>query len=189
VKSLPMPPDYTDKAREHARRWSDAVRTARNTQVLYFDHRAEALWRAEYDLLKFGGRPDVPPREGMALDVCSRARVLVPRMALIFAALDGAKVITTAHLEAALAIWDYCERCASYLFSDVTSDPVENVIANALRSKGRMSRDELRGLFSRHQPSAAIQAALDALAAAGKVRCVKEQTRGRAFEYWEWVTP
>jgi uncharacterized protein DUF3987 len=187
VKSLPMPPDYTDKAREHARRWSGAIRTGRSARALYFDHRAEALWRAQYELLKHGGRPDVPERIGMALDVCSRARVLVPRMALIFAALNNSAVITTDHLQAALAIWDYGERCASYLFSDIAGDPVENVIANELQSRGRMRRDEIRNLFQRHQPSGVIQVALDALLAAGKVRTWQEQTPGRPVEWWEWV--
>jgi len=135
-----------------------------------------------------GGREGLPERRGMALDVCSRAQVMVLRLSVIFAAMDRSDTITTAHQEAALAIWDYCERCAAYLFSDVAGDPVENVIADALRARGKLSRDELRGLFSRHQPSAAIQMALDALLAARKVRCVKQQTPGRSFEYWEWVT-
>ncbi|HEV2459833.1 MAG TPA: DNA/RNA-binding winged helix domain-containing protein [Ktedonobacterales bacterium] len=50
-----------------------------------------------------------------------------------------------------------------------------------------MSRNELRGLFSRHLPSAALQTALDALVNAGKVRQTKEQTPGRPVEQWEWI--
>jgi hypothetical protein len=56
-----------------------------------------------------------------------------------------------------------------------------------LRSRGRMTREDLRAVFSRHLTSSALQVALDALVAAGKVRCTKEQTAGRPIEWWEWV--
>ena len=108
------------------------------------------------------------------------------RISLIFAAMEGTDTITMAHQDAALAVWDWCERCAAYLFSELAGDPVENVIADALRRKGRMSRDALRGLFNRHLESAALQVALDSLLKAGKVRTYQEQTKGRSVEWWEW---
>lgn len=181
IVSRPTPPDYTAKAEEHARWWAEALDRAARVNGVRRDHRAVAQWEAKYEPLKQRERP------GMAKDVCSRADVLVTRISLIFAALDGSSVITVAHQEAAFAIWEYCERCAVYLFGDLAGDPIENVIAEALRLRGKMRRNDLRALFSRHVESAAIQVALDALVRAGKVRTFAERTEGRSIEWWEWV--
>lgn len=187
VKSLPSPPNYSLKVREHAQWWGDAIRRARNIRSFRRDHRADAQWVEQYELLRRGGRPGLPERKGAALDVTARGHVMVLRMALIFAAMDGSDVITTAHQDAALAVWDYCERCAAYLFGDVSADPIENTISDALQREGRMRREQLLALFSRHQATASIQLALDALQRAGRVRSSKEQTSGRPIEWWQWV--
>jgi hypothetical protein len=187
VKSLPSPPDYSPMAATHAQWWVQAVYKARVRGDIHRDHHAEKQWATVYDQLRDGERPGLPPRQGFAREVCARAQVMVLRMALNFAALEGSDVITPAHQDAALAVWDYCERCAAYLFGELAGDPVENVVADALRSRGRMSRSDLLRLFSRHLPTGALQTALDALVHAGKVRQVKEQTGGRSVEMWEWI--
>jgi hypothetical protein len=188
VKSLPAPPDYSEMVQEHARRWREAIRLSRKVTTISRDHDAGVQWGKVYETLRSGERERLPPRQGLALDACARAHVMVLRIALIFAALDGSSVITIAHQDAALAIWEYSERCAAYLFGDLAGDPVENVIADALRQSGRMRREELRALFSRHLPAAALQVALDALERAGKVHQTKEQTAGRPVEFWNWAT-
>jgi hypothetical protein len=185
IKSLPIPLDYEHKVDEHARWWGEAILKARRIQAVRRNHQAEEQWTYEYERLRRGEREGIPERKAMALDVASRAHVMVLRMSLIFAALDGNPVVTTAHQDAALAVWDYCERCVSYLFGEVATDPVENVIAEALRTRGALGRRELLGLFSRHLPSAALQVALDALLRMGKVRCTEVQTAGRPVERWE----
>jgi predicted ArsR family transcriptional regulator len=86
-----------------------------------------------------------------------------------------------------LACWDYCERCAAYLFSEASGDSIENVIAAKLKERGKMSRNDLMNVFGRHKPSAAIQAALDALLKEGKVQMSAEATDGRSAQIWEWA--
>lgn len=188
VKSLPQPPSYATTVEEHAQQWRQAIQRSQQVTEVIYDEGAVTQWSTIYDQLRTGERQGLPPRQGMALDACARAHVAVMRIALIFAALDSSSVITTRHQNAALAVWDYSEHCAAYLFGDLASVPVENVIADALQRRGRMRREELRALFSRHLPATALQVALDALEQAGKARQTLEQTGGRPGEYWEWVT-
>ncbi len=149
------------------------------------DEAAKAQWRELYTQLRDGAVPGLPEREGMAREACSRSHVMVLRIALIFAALDGSDVIRPEHQMAALAVWEYCERCAAYLFSDVMRTSVANTILDALWSRGRLTRNDIVNLFNRHTPKGTIQAGLDELVAAGKALSTHEKTAGRPVEYWE----
>ena len=46
------------------------------------------------------------------------------RLALLYALLDGAHVIEPVHLRAAVAVWQYCEVSATYIFSGHKTDSV-----------------------------------------------------------------
>ena len=46
------------------------------------------------------------------------------RLALIYAAIDNQSQINLAHLEAALAVWSYCEDSAGQIFGDLLGDSV-----------------------------------------------------------------
>jgi hypothetical protein len=145
------------------------------------------VWEVIYEPLRTGKREDMPKRTGMALDACARAHVHVTRMALIFAALDGSSCITIAHQEAALAIWNYAEASAMYLFGHVSGDPMAEVIMEALTTRGPFSRTDIGRLFNRHVESAAIQATLDTLKEAGRARMWKVPTNGGPREMWDAV--
>jgi Protein of unknown function (DUF3987)/Bifunctional DNA primase/polymerase, N-terminal len=186
--SRPSPDDYSAKAHEHAQKWRAAIEQARQIEAVTLDDEAVQLWATQYELLRCGGREGAPGRSGLARDVCARAHVHVLRIALIFALLDASKVITTHHLEAALAISDYCERCAAYLFGGEQADPIANVILDALRTRGALSRTQIAALFSRHTPSASVQAALDRLAEEGHIARRMEETSGRPIEMWGAVS-
>ncbi len=147
------------------------------------------MWEQIYETLRTGMRDGQQTRSGMALEVCARAHVHVLRSALTFAALDGSTFITRAHQEAALAIWDYAEASAMYLFGHVSGDPVTEVIHAALAARGPLSRTDISRLFSRHMDAGTIQTALDALLASGRARMWKEPTSGGPREMWEAVAP
>jgi len=187
IHSLPNPPDYSTLVREHAAKWRTAASIASNVGHVQFDAGAEARWAIEYDALREGTRLDPEESTGDVPEAIARGHVFVMRTALIYAALEGSRHITATHLNAALAAWDYCERCAAYLFGGARARPVDTVIAEALRGRGALRREEVRGLFSGHQRAAVIQAALDALLKAGKVRTWNEPTSGRPIEWWEWI--
>jgi hypothetical protein len=110
----------------------------------------------------------------------------VIRLSLIFALLDMKDIIAPEHLEAAMAVWGYCEASALRIFGDSLGDPVADDILRALRqsSPGGMTRTEIYNLFGRHRASDQIGAALQLLRSKGKARSQTRETRGRPGEVW-----
>jgi hypothetical protein len=186
--SRPNPPAYTDEAAaKHARLWSEAIAKGRAIGEITRDEHAAAVWEQVYESLRTGEVDGKSSRSGMALEVCARAHVHVLRTSLIFTAVDGSHVMRAEHQEAALAIWDYAEACAMYLFGHVSGDPIAEVIYDALCQCGPLNRTEISRLFSRHTDAGAIQAGLDSLRTTGRARSWNEDTGGRSREMWEAV--
>jgi hypothetical protein len=145
-----------------------------------FDVEAEAEWCRIYKELSAGS-------PGLLGAVTGRAEAQVWRMAMLYAALDGsAGLMRMEHLKAALAVWDYCERSARWVFGGRLGDPVADDIIEALFIAGDrgLSRNEIRDLFGRHKSSAAIGRTLGNLLDRGVVRCSSEATAGRPREVW-----
>lgn len=96
------------------------------------------------------------------------------------------------HLEAALAVWDYCKASARFIFGDTLGDPVADVILQALRAaalEGK-TRAEIADLFGHHKDVAKkCSTALQKLLDLGLVRVETEQTGGRSAERWYAITP
>jgi hypothetical protein len=179
IHSYSNPPAYTaELAAEHAAVLAPAIARARALGTFARDDEAQEVWDHVYEKLR---RDET--RRGLAREVCARAQVMVMRFSLIFAALDGSPVITREHQEAALALWDYCEACAAYLFDDVSGDPIADVIADALNHSPQ-SRTKISGLFRRHVEKVVIDGALDQLVADGRAYRVMEETAGRSCEMW-----
>ena len=112
------------------------------------------------------------------------------RLALVYALLDCDGEIDAAHLEAALAVWRYCEQSAVHLFGASLGDPVADEILRALKASGGPDPTEIRDLFAgRTRARAAISAALTALLAQGLARFTTEATGGRPVERWTATTP
>ena len=64
----------------------------------------------------------------------ARSEAQVIRLSLIYALLDSQDVITFPHLDAALAVWAYCEAWALRIFGAVSA------IQSPTRSCGRSSK-------------------------------------------------
>ena len=71
----------------------------------------------------------------------------------IYALMDLSNVIKVEHLQAALAVWDYCERSARFIFGDSLGDPVADEILKALKEAGQpgMTRTDIFNYFGRHK--------------------------------------
>jgi hypothetical protein len=108
------------------------------------------------------------------------------RLATLYAVMHESETIEHEHLAAALALWEYAEESARYIFGDATGDPVADNILEALRAAavGGLTRTEIRDLFGRHQSAERINQALGELLTLGRVRKVREQTGGRPTERW-----
>ena len=122
---------------------------------------------------------------GLLGAVTARAEAQTIRLALIYALLDGADKIDLPHLEAAVAVWEYCESSATRIFGGLLGDPVADEILRALQTKPEgMTRTEISNLFSRNQSSGRIGAALQLLTTKGRAHSKTRETDGRPVEVW-----
>ena len=118
--------------------------------------------------------------------VTGRAEAQVIRLALIYALLDRKNTISTEHLCAALAIWDYADESAKYIFGEATGDPVQDTILSSIKSEPEgLSRTDISQLFKGHQKSDRITRALDDLKRLGRIEKEKVKSEGRDAEVWK----
>jgi hypothetical protein len=137
-----------------------------------------AMWYEVYGMLTEG-------HPGLFGSVTARAEPYVLHLASIYAVLELSSVILPEHLEAALAVWKFCEDSARFIFGDSLGDPVADEILRALRSHpDGMTRTEIRDLFGRHKGAEEIGRALSVLLERGLVNRVEEKTEGRSAERW-----
>ena len=178
-KELPEGGDLQEEALlPLAGRLSAAIQEGRQAGILTRDENARALWCAVYHDLSEG-------EPGLSGAVTSRGEAQTMRLALLYALLDGAECIRREHLTAALALWEYVQASARYVFGDSLGDPVADDILRALRNApDGMSRTDLQNLLGRHQASNRIGQALALLLKHGRARVVQEQTAGRPLERW-----
>jgi hypothetical protein len=108
-------------------RLCDSLRCAREIGLVERDDEARRAWAEIYGDLSEG-------RPGLFGSVTARAEAQVLRLSVLYAVLDGESVVRLPHLEAATAVWEYCEDSARYIFGDATGDPVADRIIEALRS-------------------------------------------------------
>lgn len=153
------------------RRIELALDHARETKEVGFAEAARPLWVRAYDALAI-------ERPGLLGAITQRAEAQVVRLALLYALLDGAAVIEVPHLKAALAVWDYCERSASYIFGDAIGDSTADRILDELRAAGSrgLTGTEIRDLFQRHATRQRLADALDLLVRQGRASQAKEAT-------------
>jgi len=122
------------------------------------------LWEEIYEGLSEGA-------EGLFGSVTSRAEVHVRRIATLYAVLDRSPVVTVDHLLAGLAVWQYAEDSARYLFGDLRGNVTADTILEELKllAPEGLRKWELNNLFSRNTPAKVINAALNDLLQASLV--------------------
>src|SRR5262249_8277283 len=119
--------------------------------------------------------------------VIARAEPQVIRLALIYALLDCTSQIDVVHLEAAMAVWAYCEESATRIFGDSLGDPIADEILLALRRSGNMTRSHMHHLFARNRSADQIGIALALLLKTGRAKYETRQTGGRPVETWSAI--
>jgi len=158
----------------------EALDTARRLDRVMMREDAYRFWEEIYPKLS-------EDRPGLLGAITARAEAQTIRLALLYALLDRSPEIARVHLEAALALWRYCDASAHYIFGDLVGEPVADTILRALRNvqPAGMSRSDISGLFRNHFAASKIDAALARLHAAKKVRFEKHQPPvGRPREMW-----
>jgi hypothetical protein len=145
------------------------------------DAAARQLWQDRYPALS-------QLRPGLRGAATSRAEAQVLRLSAIYAALDSASIIGLPHLQAALAVWDYCYTSASLLFGMSTGDPIADRIREAIEaSHAGLSKNQIRRLFHGHLEGNRIDAALEKLVALGALTSHSEPTGGRPSTLWSAI--
>lgn len=115
-----------------------------------------------------------------------RAEAQALRLAALYAVMAESQTIEHEHLTAALALWDYAESSARFIFGDVTGDPVADRILDALQAAGEdgLTRTQIRNLFHRKKSKDEVDRGLALLLSMGRARREYEDTLGRPIERW-----
>jgi hypothetical protein len=127
------------------------------------------------------------PQPGLFGHLVARAAPHVIRLSLIYALLDGAAVITLAHIKAGMAVWRYCEASTRLIFGDMLGDPIADELLKVLRqcAPAGMTRTEISHLFYNNYTRERIGKALALLLKHGKARFTRQRgTRGAPTETW-----
>ena len=167
-----------------ARYWSgrlrDALEQGRKISALRRDSQAADLWREVYPTLSCD-------RPGLIGAISNRAEAQALRISGLYAILDQSGLIREVHLRAALAVVAHSEMSVRRIWGDAFGDPVMDTIFDALRRAGDdgLSRNEIRDLFSRHQPAHAVSRALEQLQTWGRADVTRVPTKGRPREVWK----
>lgn len=162
-----------------------AVAFARGVDEMRRDDEARAIWFKVYPELSEG-------QPGLLGAVTSRAEAQVMRLACIYACLDRSAVIRKEHLMAALALWEYSEASARFIFGEALGDPLADEIRKALRNNPEgLTRTEIRDIFKRNRKGEEIEKALCVLAQCGLAEPVRDQAseEGRPAERWRRIQP
>ncbi len=91
------------------KRLKEVVTYAGSVGEMKRDEEARQLWLEIYDGLD-------ETIEGRMSGILSRAEAQIMRLACVYALLDCSATIRRVHLEAAFALWKYCEDSARYIF-------------------------------------------------------------------------
>jgi hypothetical protein len=167
--------DFAPALRELA----EAVAFARECGEMAWSDEARPRWAAAYTTLSEG-------KPGLLGAIVGRGEAQAMRLACLYALLDRSAWIMPEHLEAALALWDYAERSARYIFGEALGDPDADRLLAALRSAPPgLTRTQIReDVFQKHKASSEIARVLGRLLEYGIVRMEKVETGGRPAEIW-----
>ncbi len=134
---------------------------------------ARALWHDIY-LAEAKATP------GLIGALTARAEAHILRLSIIYAVLDGSSVISTEHLAAAKAVWDYSLSSVRWIFSSQTGNPDADRLYRAVEAAGPdgLSGTELRDLFGRHASRERLKQARLTLESLGMIVTCTERTAG-----------
>ena len=152
---------------------------ARSVDQIRRDPDADELWALVYPDLSAG-------QEGIVGAVLARSEAQVMRLACIYALLDMSLVVKVEHLQAALAVWQYCEDSAHFIFGDRLGDRDADAVRHWLREAGAegMTRTDIRDAFNRNRTKKQVDRALQFLSDRGLAYQEREESGGRPTERW-----
>ena len=154
-------------------------RLARSTQFgstageMRRDRKAEGLWADIYHELSKG-------QPGLTGAMLARAEAHTMRIACIHALADLSDTVTSDHLKAALAFWDYSEQSVRLIFGIKTGDLLADRIYSLVKDAGgELEKMEIINDIGRNYSKERTDAAIGALMKAGLIWKEQEKQPGR----------
>lgn len=116
---------------------------------------------------------------GLAADMTSRFGVIAFRVGLVHAAVEGSSIVTTEHIQRAIALTEYARSGLSFSFGDALGDESSTYLLRMLleADEGELPQWVITKHFIRDPIKR--QAAIDDLVRLGLAEVVKTRTRGR----------
>lgn len=142
--------------RDHIR---EVLRFAATAGKIERDAETRELWHQVYPRLS-------GDRFGLLGSMTARAEAQVMRLSVLYALLDMSPIVKIEHLKAALAVWDYCERSAEYVFGNSLGNKTADTLLAELRehSETGLTRTEmLHRVFNKNKSAAEVADALGML--------------------------
>jgi hypothetical protein len=164
---LPMPPEELKELQDELER---ILSKAKTVKVISLDESAKSLWEEKYPELS-----DEHP--GLVGAIINRGEAQVLRIAIIYCLLDGEQTISVVHLEAALAVWQYCVDSAYHIFGEREDDDISQKILDGLKG-GPLDGTGLSKIFSGHKDKSILDEKIAELIRVGKVVSEKDTSTG-----------
>lgn len=164
-----------------ARRIRAAVNSARKPGRIDRTPAAARLWTEIY-------HEQAKPRFGVYGNVTTRAVPQILRLSMVYALLDEADTIDISHLQAARAVWSYCEASARWAFGASLGNQTADELLLALRQvkPGGMSSTDISALFNRNRTAAQLREACGLLQRYGLARSEKAGRPGPGRQPLIW---
>lgn len=182
VRRTKVLPEGGKGQRTDLRAEADALKQAADfaasVQEMQRNAEASERWREVYGSLTQCG-PDIFGA------ITSRAAPLVVRLSCIYALLDRSDTIRLEHLDAALAVWAYCDASARWIFGEAEKNPLASAIHALLTDHPTgQTRTQITKSFKNHQSKEQVGQALDQLSAQRLITREQVATNGRPCEIW-----
>ncbi|WP_156915707.1 DUF3987 domain-containing protein [Desulfatirhabdium butyrativorans] len=170
-KTEPFPKPMSDADLEDFRAIiRDVAGFAGRTGEMVLSPEGKDLWREVYPALS-------EPQDGFLSVVLERGPVLVLRMAMLHALCNSTSTISTEHIRAALAVWEYCRASAAYIFdARRLPDPFAERLLQIL-TEGPKSLTEIDRALCHN--SKGVKDSLKRLIEKGKIDCEQISIPGR----------
>jgi hypothetical protein len=147
------------------RRLREAIAFSKQPRKLVRNTEARKAWHVVYGMLSEN-------RTGLSDTLLARAEAIVFRISILYALLDCSAEINLKHLTAALALWQFAEDSAAYIFGETVGDEEADAILRALRlsETSGLTREQLMvDVFQRHIKAAELTRSLTLLEDQGRV--------------------
>jgi hypothetical protein len=180
-KSLPFGGEWhTVNLQPISREIVGALEFATGEHRMSWAEDAKPLWVEAYDTL-------TEDRPGMFGAVTARAEAQTLRLAMLYALADCSYEIHRAHVESALAVWEYAEESARYIFGDAIGDADADKVLEELKAREEgMTRTEVRDLFGRNRSGEELDRIMEVLAEAGRIRITSHRENGSKKPVERW---